>query len=152
MTVTTPIKPIPDEKKLSTYELASVLEACAKSLKDMPLSIIRNVEYEEQEAYVRIENIIKGVNNRLAELEKAMADSDESYVKATDEHYERTGRLISKMNDRLKQLPQIECAFRLPYHANEIFEIAERYSHLSDEQWQRVIELAKAFTPKIEPE
>ncbi|RPJ25046.1 MAG: hypothetical protein EHM35_15855 [Planctomycetaceae bacterium] len=144
----TTIKKIEGERALNYYELGKALEDIIKFINDMPASIIREVEFSEKEAYFRIEASIKGVNNRLVELENAIAASEESLNKACLEHYNRTDNLICETNAKLAKLPKIDDAFRLPYGVKEIIETAERFSHLDDEQWQRVIELARALAKK----
>ena len=142
------IKPVEPTKNLSYWELSHLLETTAKAIKDLPNSVIRNLEYVEQEAYGHIEDTIKAVNNRLAELQTALVESDESLEKAVDEHYRSTVRRIYDLNQKLMELPKIENAMQLPYNVKEIIEIADRFAHLSDEQWRRVIELAKALAGK----
>ena len=146
----TKLELIDASKKLSYWELGNILEQCAKALKDMPMAVIKDVEYEEQEAYLRIEAIITGVNNRLVTLEQALATSEENLTKVTEEHYNKTSKVVYALNKKLAELPEINPGYRLPYNAKEIFELAERYADLPDNVWQKMIELAHAFASKQE--
>jgi NifB/MoaA-like Fe-S oxidoreductase len=145
------IKPIPEEKKLSSYELAQNLEAIAKFMKDLPLSFIRNVEYEEVEAFDRIERAVVNINNRLVTLQETISVSEETYLKAIEDHYRTTRDAVNNLNERLKQLPEIAPNARLPYNLKEMIDTAVRLSELTDDQWNRVVQLATIFTnPKAE--
>jgi hypothetical protein len=113
----------------------------------MPNSIIKSVEFSEEEAYQRIDTITRNVNNRLVELEKALAASEESIVTAVDEHYHRTEKTISNLNEKLRKLPKIEDKTMLPYNIDQMLKLADQIERFTPEQWERLKELMTIFAP-----
>lgn len=144
------IKPIENtEKRMSQYELGKALEELAKFLNELPLCVIRNVEFQEDEAYTRIDNLIKNINARLLKLQESINLSEQSIYDAGEEHYRKTRDAVTSLNKRLAELPEIKDAPRIPYNVKELVDTAERLSHLTPEQWQRVLDLAAIFAKQI---
>jgi hypothetical protein len=139
------LKKLDEEKPISTYDLANILEKMAVFMKELPLSPIRSVEYAEQEAWGRIDSMITGVNNRLVELEKSVNESNQSVDTAIEEYYRTNRDKIEALNNRLAELPKLIEGVRVPFNVKELVETAERMSNLSPEQWQRVVDLTKIF-------
>jgi hypothetical protein len=144
--MTAQLKPIPEEQKLTYWEVGVALEKLGTALKDLPFSVMRNVEYQEEEAYHRIETTIKGVNNRVAELQKALNESDDAAMTAIEDHYSKTFQAVENLNRRLGKLPKIESPLHIGYDVNSVIETAERLSRLTDQEFERFIILVKALT------
>lgn len=136
------------DKTLTQWELSNVLEMVAKHLKDLPHSVVRKVEFSEEEAWKKIENLIIGVNNRLIELEKALDASDVELEKAVDDHYHNSEKKIYELNKRLRELPEIAKIPQIPYNFDKMIECAERLESMSDTQWERLIQITKIFVEK----
>jgi hypothetical protein len=144
--MTAQLKPIPEEQNLTYWQVGVALEKLAAVLKDLPYSVMRNVEYQEEEAYHRIETTIKGVNNRVADLQKALDESDDATMTAIDAHYSKTYQAVQNLNDRLGKLPKIESGLHVGYGVETVIETAERLSRLTDQEFDRFIILVKALT------
>lgn len=139
------IKGILLNQDLSYYDLGRILEEVGKVLVELPNSVLRNVEASEQDAINRIESIIKSVNNRLVMLEKNIQQSEQELIDAADTHYNKTRDTIDRLNKRLSALPAIVSVDMPTHRMKELLEIAERIEYLSDKQFERLIELAKAL-------
>lgn len=142
------LKPIEEEQKMTSWELANNLEKIAAFIKELPMPVIKSVEYSEGEAWGRIDSMIKGVNNRLVELQVNINESEESVDTVLNEHYTKTRDKINDLNKRLSELPKLIEDTRVPYNIKELVETAERMSNLSDDQWKRVIQLVEVFAHK----
>ncbi len=118
---------------------------------ELPLSTLKNVEYQEEAAYDRIDTLIKNINARLISLQESINTSEEAYFKAVEDHYNETWKAVSAINEKLRKLPEIECSQRIPYNIKELLDTATRIGDLSDKQWERMLEIAKLFAnPKGE--
>jgi uncharacterized protein YabN with tetrapyrrole methylase and pyrophosphatase domain len=148
----TQLKQIPDEQKLTYWEVGVALEKLGAALKDLPFSVLRNVEYQEEEAYHRIETTIKGVNNRVVELQKAIDESEESTMAAVEANYEKTRDAVQSLNSRLGKLPKVESGLHVGYDVERVIETAERLARLSDQEFDRFIILVKALSGAQERE
>lgn len=143
--MSTPLKPLPTDAKVSYFDLGSALRHIGEQLQNLPQAFIRNVEYEEEEAYQRIERIIVNVNNKMVELEKNLGESEESVIKAMDEHYNRVRSAREVLDSRIKSLPEIPKDLRLPYNIDEMIKVSERLERMTPLQWERLKELASVF-------
>jgi len=142
------LKKLDEEKPISTYDLANILEKMAVFMKELPLSPIKSVEYAEQKAWGRIDSMITGVNNRLVELEKSINESNQSVDTAIEEYYRTNRDKITALNARLAELPALIKVMTLPFNLKELAEIAERMSSLTPKQWRRVVDLMQVLVDK----
>lgn len=142
---------INEDEKVTTYELARILDTCAAALRELPLSIIRNVEGSEEMAFARLRGIAIGLNNQLATLEASIELAESTAIEAADRHYKRTSELIKNLNARLAALPKIDDHQHLHYNAKEVLELAERMERLDEATWLRVIQFAVVLTGHYAP-
>lgn len=139
------IKPITEGSSLSTYDLGKILEDVAKALKDLPLSPIRNLKDTEEYSVQRIADIVVRINNHLVEVEKKITESEDRLYEVYNNYYEQRRKYIEETNQKIRALPKLE-EVRIPYNFEELVKVAERFSNLDDETWNKVVELAKTLS------
>jgi len=129
---------------LSGYELASILKAATNF-----------VEANKWGFYLDVEESVK---HSLGYLLKTVEVAHEAHKKAMEDHYERLyatwNECDKKHHDLIKKtnsLPPIKFP-DIPYVNTDglqrLFDMAEKLSTLSDNQWGRLLELASALKEK----
>lgn len=131
------------KNELSVCDVGSLLEYAGKLAQAMPESVLRSVETAQEDAQALVgaaERMIAWQEQFQSKLEVA----EEELLKRFDELYKLT---IKKRGEFMQKLSEIEPMpeVRIPYNLKELCEIAERFSHLSDDTWQRVIDLSKTL-------
>ena len=131
------------KEAMTYYDAGQLLIAAGKAIKDIPGAIVRNADQSLVDAQAlidRAKDAIKLSAQVMGEIEKGEL--------ALCERYDHLYRTIQKKRretaEKIKALePMPEC--RLPYNLDEMFKVADRLSELTKEQFDRLIELAKAL-------
>lgn len=106
-----------------------------------------NMQYDDFET-VRMK--MDTISQNIVKQQDLLKDTfDDIYQKAEADY----GVFTSKMSGVIKKLDQLSIYYRerlkveyLPYNFKELLDIAERIGHLSDQQFERLVELARAFS------
>lgn len=129
---------------MTYYELARVLEEITKMLKELPQSTLREIEATEESGVARLTEEAKRVAAELVNIQK---EFDKALVAVCDEAnkgYARFREVRQKINHDIAALPPLP-EVKFPWGIEKIVDFAERSTHLTDAQWQRVIDLARAL-------
>ena len=62
-----------------------------------------------------------------------------------DEFYATVKAKYGNVNEKLKLLAAFPENLKVPHGVIQVIELAERCQHMNDQQWARVVELAKAM-------
>lgn len=137
------IKTILEKDEISVCEAGSILRAVVSMFDASQKSILETVSYTKDD----LTALVNACSATLHKADEYYTELDTIQGKVFDKAEKVYKDIIAAHNTLLKRvesLPKIEPAY-IPYNTKEIIDIAERLSHLSDEQWGRVIDLAKAF-------
>ena len=133
-----------EKERLTVYEACEVLEAVAKMVREIPGSIIQLntecLEHEVNSALERAEALIR----RFADFHGKLATLDDELYQKAEAVWKTAGLAKDQLRQRLEQLGDVPDV-GVPYNVTQMIEIAERCSGLDDEQWGRVVDLAKAL-------
>lgn len=134
------------KESLTYYEAGQLLIASGTAIKGLPGAVTRNVEQGLDDAKRLVDSAKRAIalsESLLTELEKG----EELLCRRYDELYTM---FIKKREELRKKLETLEPlpTYHLPYNLDELFKTADMLSNLSDEQFAKMIELAKALAPK----
>ena len=129
-----------------SYELKNTLEQLTKLVEKLPGIIPDEIRQNAEAAF---NDLVHQVNKSKKYLdayhtelsgfqEKACSLYDEAYLKIKEKKESTDKRL-----EALSRLNEIKC--HIPYNFTELINIAERMASLTDDQFDRLIQLAKAF-------
>jgi len=146
----TKIKGILDQKELSVYDCGKLFTEIGNALQAFEHSITIHLEYVTEDAETMIEKAketlahIDSYYDRIeATATKLFQKSEYVVIQARNNH--------TKVKEAIDALP-VFGEVSVPYDLSKLIDIAERCNHLSEPQWQRVIDLAKALSVKVEVE
>jgi len=140
------IKHIFEDGQVTYYELGEIVKSVTAAIEQLPRSIVTSVTDEEKSATEELERVIGKINNDVVKLLEDLDAANDKVYLAAERYYENSSDTMKKLNDRLSQLPNLRDLYVPTHQMKELLEIAEQCERLSDEQWSRVIELAKALT------
>ena len=130
------------KEKVSAYEAGQLVEKVGQFLQQFEKAIITESEYLTEQGNTLLEQVgafAGKVRDEYAVIEKLAAETEtignEQYTRIRDAH--------EKIRKRIEELPEIKPPS--VYGMKDILDIAERCRHYTDEQWARVIDLAKAM-------
>jgi hypothetical protein len=129
---------------LSGYELANIIKVAA--------------DYVDRNKFAFYADVEDNVKYSLGYMLKTVEVAHEAHSKAMAEHYERLentfleyDKKYRSVSCRVKELPPIKFP-DIPYVNTDglqrLFDMAEKLSTLSDNQWGRLLELAEALKTK----
>jgi hypothetical protein len=143
-----PVEINPDKQKeiaaLSGYELVNILKAAT--------------DYVEKNKWGFYSSVDETVKSSLGYLIRTVEAAHEAHDKAMQEHYAKLDDSYQKFYDqnrelrkKITELPPIKFP-EVPYVNTDglqrLFDMAEKLSTLSDNQWGRLLELAEALKEK----
>lgn len=134
-------------EKLTYYDLSRLLKDAAEAIDKIPSAILFRIENTEDCAIGDMVSRLRRVNDELLKMEAEIVRADEKSAQLYDDFCSRVNTARNKFDVFMRTLPDIN-RYVVPHNWEEVIKVAERLSNLSDEQFQRVIELAKAFAPK----
>lgn len=131
-------------RELSGWDLKDILRKAA--------------DYVEKNQFNFYNDVEESVKYSLGYLIKTVETAHENHAKAMDEHYtkldaayESYSKKRGELRYKLENLPKITFP-DVPYVNTEglqrLFDMAEKLSTLSDNQWSRLLELAGALKEK----
>lgn len=138
------------KNEMTVYDIGMLFEYMGKFFKEFERSIVLNAEYaiEDSEGLIaKAKEMLSSVDTWLARVdEKSQKISRESERLINDIYAQHT-----KFKEKMEGLPVFTQNFVVPYGIKEMLDLAERCSHINDNAWLKVIELAKALNPKLVP-
>lgn len=134
------------EPRLDYWEMGRLLTAFGKMLQEIPGSTLKACELTSEDALYRVTADIKAAMTKLEEFQKQFNAIDEKIYNQSEESWKRVQEARAVFEWRLNRLEWPNVNFG--YGIKETVEVAERLAHLTDKQWGRVIELAKAFAQR----
>lgn len=129
---------------MTYYDLAKILEDITKMLKELPQSTWREIEATEQSGVVRLTEEAKRIAAELANVQKEFDKALVIVCEEADKGYARLKAVREKVARDIAALPPLP-EVKFPWGIEKIVDFAERSTHLTDAQWQRVIDLARAL-------
>jgi glutamine synthetase type III len=137
-------------EELSVYDVGTLLKGVAAMFQGYERAALTSVQYAKEDA----ESLVGFAKELIGKMERYQALLDEEVEKfntAAQEAYEKAYKVRSSLIERMNSLPKLpDMSTRLPYGYDDIFKCVERFSHLNDEQWGKVIELAHALSGRPE--
>jgi hypothetical protein len=132
--------------RLTYWDMAQKLKELSKFLENIPSSVIRSADSEMEDAMAGCEQRILAALKKLGEFQSQFDAVSMDVYKGSDEAWRRINEARETFNKRLQGLAWPQPNFA--YGIEETIKLSERCSHLTDEQWKRVVELAHAFAQK----
>ena len=133
-----------NKPELSVREAAEVLEAAAQLAREVPGGLIQlnasDLQSTAESALKRGTEVLE----RIHAVEQQLLAVDERLYSAIEQAYRHAMDARKTLDARLAQLGELP-SIQVPYNITALIEIAERCSNLTDEQWERVVELARAL-------
>ena len=146
----TKITGILEQEKLTVYDCGTLFKEVGNALQAFKDSIIIHNEYMIEDAEGMIEKakeILSHIDSYYDRIEaasqKLFKRSEDVIIEARNSH--------KKVKGVIEALP-VFGEVSVPYDLSKLIDIAERCNHLSELQWQRVIDLAKALSVRMEVE
>ena len=139
------------DERLTRWQLGDLLQQFGNMMKEMPRAVMQEVEYTEQEAVGAIAKRIKESMDTLARVREDIDAQTEAFVTADDARYKKIRDARDVLAKRVAALPKLPDVCANVYGVKELLDIADRSKGFTDEQWKRVIDLAKALRPTGQP-
>ncbi len=146
------LKLLSETGELNYWELSVIIKAFDDAFKEIPLAMHSRVTEEEKWATEHLVNSLTAMNNRIVEYDAQWSALEQKAVEETDGYWRKVDKAHTALNEKIKRLPKIEDIALPTYQMEKSLELAEKCSHYTDEQWARVIELAKALGRQDEKE
>jgi hypothetical protein len=140
----TTILDICDQERLSAWDAGQLLKAAGDALQKVEHAVIKHVSEEARADAERLIDDVRALQVRVRGIYEVIETEEAELLKRYDDLYHRVTSKraeIARRIDKIDRLPKIE----IPYNTKELLEIAQRCSEMSDEQWSRVVELAKSL-------
>jgi predicted nuclease with TOPRIM domain len=134
------------KEKISAYEAGQLVEHVGKLLQNFENAIVT----ECSEMTTNANDLISHVEGMAQSLIKTHDKVDlmiAQSVSRADEQFRKVRDTYKDLERKIEELPKFENQ-HMPYNLEQLFSVAERCNSLSDEQWKRVVELAKALGPR----
>jgi hypothetical protein len=137
------------EFPLFSYQLKTTLEQLTDLVEKLPGIIPNEIRQNADASFSDLQHqidkskiLLEVFQNDLNSFQQKACDLyDESYRKIKAKKQETDKRM-----EALADLKEIKC--HIPYNFSELINIAERLSRLTDNQFQRILDLARAFSEK----
>ena len=142
------LKHIFDDGQVTYYEVGEILRKVVKAIDELPNSIIENVSQDEKDATEHLEESIVRINNKVVGLLGFLSYQQDEVYRVSEQYFSKAEDARRKLNDKLSRLPDMRDLYIPTHQMTELLDIAERCDRLSDAQWSRVIELAKALSQR----
>ena len=137
---------------MTAYQLSDMFKKAADLAGKIPHAVVEQCKTLKEDEMPRL---VKKLNDTLQMLEALYANvetAEEKLCKRYDDMYDNVIKHRMEVEKKMKSLPVLEgvgAATYIPHNIKTVVEIAQQCAHLTDEQWQRVIDLAKAFEVNI---
>lgn len=132
---------------VSAYQLQQLLKGLAEVVERMPVVLSKEVQeavdFSIEEVTVRMSRCLDSVK----EFEAVLMRKQQEVCDHFDQLWEKVKTKRAEFSKRRDALPEL-ADIKLPHGFRDLFEAAQRWSHLTDKQWARLIELAKALAEK----
>jgi hypothetical protein len=129
-----------------SYQLKTELEQLTALVEKLPGIIPDEVRQNAEAAFSDLTQQIEKSKKYLEAYQTELTGFQQKACDLYDDAY-KTIREKKKSTDermeKLADLKEIKC--RIPYHFTELIDMAERLSNLTEDQFERLIALAKAF-------
>lgn len=125
-------------------QLGVQLQEIGKKLSWMCKETQKECEAAVSEVVDELSRKLVKYETALGEFQMVLQQKQLEVTREYDEFYKRIRGIHEQTKERIRQLGELP-KVKLPYGFEELIRTAERYSHLSDEQWAKVGELAKAL-------
>jgi hypothetical protein len=139
------------EKRMDEYALSKLLKQFSEALGRMPGQILREISETSEDGLRTVEKAIVENMKKVAEFQHIFDTQVQEIVDVADEGWNKIRDSRKELDAKIKRLGE-DYPLKLPtvYHMKELLDIADRCNRLTDEQWKRVVELAKAMREKNE--
>ena len=132
------------KNEMNVYEVGQLFEYVSKYFKEFERSLVMNAKYAIEDT----ESLIAKGKEMLNSVDTWIARVDEK----SQETFKESERIMSdiyaqheKFREKMAELPVFEKDFHVPYDLEKLLKIAKECENLSDNAWQRVIDLAKTL-------
>lgn len=129
----------------TTWDVAQVIKAVADALEKLPFSPVKRLDDVQQNEFASLMKTMDEALQGVAQMQQKLLVHDEQVVIASGAHYDTVRKAHSDISKKIAALPELPVPYCNAHQMRELLDIAERCDRLSDEQWQRVIELARAM-------
>ena len=133
--------------KLDHYTVGKMIAAVAEAMKDLPMSMATSAETVADDANAIVESW-QYLGERGLELTKKIEKQEAALHERYDKFYAAVTSKRNEIAAKLDALPEMTVP-NVPYGVNDMVNLAVKCSHLTDEQWQRVIDLAKSLAAPV---
>lgn len=132
------------------YELKSSLNALSKLVSELPQVLPDEIKQNADAAFSDLNHHIEKATKALESYQVSLNRFQEKACELYDEAYKNIKKKKEETDRRIEELAKLkEIKCRVPYNFTELINMAERLSRLSDEQFKRIVDLAKAFAETI---
>ena len=128
---------------MTYYDIGKLLEKMAKLIRNAPDAIITELGEIERGGVRELVATAETTFTKLREVQTKIDAQVEKAVALSDANWERVKKARDTFAARMERLDLPEV--KVPYDIEKLVDLAERFASLSDKQWQRVLDLAKAF-------
>ena len=131
---------------LTVYDAGRLIELTGKTLMGIPRAAILNA----QEASDDLQEVVKSwtrLFETIKDLSKQIEKEETALYKRWETFYSEVMTKRRALEQKIKDLPPLP-PVPIPYNIAELATLAERFSSLTDDQWARVVELARALSGK----
>lgn len=136
-------------EKMTYWELGVALEKAALAFKELPNSIALELSDIEQVQLAELISTATATLQNASALRAAIDAEAVGICDAANDHYRKVKAAREELAKRIVALPPLP-EVAPPWGLEKLIDIAERFAHLSDDQWKRVAELASALGRKTE--
>jgi glycyl-tRNA synthetase beta subunit len=138
----TEIKNVLNKNEMSMYEVGQFLRYISDFLKDTEFSPVKSANEAIGDAE-RVVNTIKGMIAKLIVLQDEIESAENALVERLNRTYENVTRKQHEIKKKLEELKPL--SIRIPCNMKDLFEIVNRFQHLDEKAWQKVVDLAGAL-------
>lgn len=134
------------EFPMFSYQLKSTLEQMTDLVEKLPGIIPDEIRQNAEASFSDLQNQIERSKKLLEVFQNDLSGFQQKACDLYDESYKKIKekkRETDKRMEDLTNLKEIKC--HIPYNFSELINMAERLSHLTDEQFNRILDLARAF-------
>lgn len=138
-------------ERITAYQLERTLKDLQKLIDHVPLTLGNELAEACDGGIQDISGKIARTMDAVKTFEEVIDRKQDEIIKLVDELWSKIKESHQRTSERIKALPELP-EIKYPYGLTKVVEIAEKMDRLSDKQWSRVIELAKALNEKEEPD
>lgn len=145
------MNPTVEEQKsqLTKWDIAQLLKSAGEAIEKIPMTVLWKIECVENDALNGLVKRCEDIKKMSEEIQRDLTEHDGMLCDVYNKHYDTIVRKHTEITKAIRSLPELP-AVEVPYRFKELVEVAERFSHLDKETWDRVVELAHAMSKPAE--